>query len=111
MRQSRVVLILVILAVVIVFVPSVPALSPCPVGAKCFFGFGLGSPSYVLSGMGAFGAYPIKDLRNESGQFIPVVNYFEGFYSFWACSKGAESVLLYGGPWGCDPIVSFYWNI
>jgi hypothetical protein len=110
-RQSRVVLVLVILAVVIIFIPCVPAVDPCPVGAKCFFGYAWGSPSYVLSGLGAFGSYPTYDLHNESGHYIPVVNYFEGFYSFWACSKGAESALLYGGPWGCDDLFSFYWNI
>ena len=110
-RQLEVALALVILGMVTIFVPCVPALVPCPVGAKCPFGFAWGSPSYVLTGMGAVGAYPIKDLHNESGHYIPVDNYFEGFYSFWACSKSAESALLYGGPWGCDALVSFYWNV
>ncbi len=65
------------------------------------YGQDWGSPSYVLFGAGTFVAYPIQDLRNESGHYIPVNNYFEAAIVFSSCNKGEEFALLQGGPWGC----------
>ena len=82
----------IILAFVFVFVPFVPAKDPCPDDAKCLVGNtwgSWGSPSYVMVGVGAIGAYPIYNLHNESGHHIPVVNYFETYYGVVSCSNGA----------------------
>jgi hypothetical protein len=62
----------------------------------------------VLAGVGSFGAYPASDPHNELGNYIPVTNYYEGYYGLTACNKGAEWAILYGGPWECYILGSFW---
>jgi len=103
----------IVILVALVFVPFVPTTDPCPANSKCpAFAVNIwGSPAYVLVGVGAYGAFPVMDLHNESGHYVPVTNYFEGFYGFAGCNKGAEWAILYGGPWGCGLMAGSYWQI
>jgi hypothetical protein len=111
-QRNRVLFVLVAVAIIVLFVPFVPAVGPCPLGAGCpammiYYGRDWGSPSYVFFGTGTFVVYPEKDLHNESGHYIPVDNYFEALLILSSCNKGAEFALLQGGPWGCKVLINW----
>ena len=112
MRRSKILILVVVVFFVLTFVPFVPATDPCPAGPKCpaTLANKWGAPAYVFVGVGAFGAYPVMELRNESGHHIPVTDYFEGYYGLAGCDRGAGWAILYGGPWGCD-FVGAYWHL
>jgi hypothetical protein len=118
MRGSIIAVLAATLLLVFFFVPFVPAAAPCPYrkGGGCpsfaIISGQYGSISYIVFGLGSFGAYPVEDLHNYSGSYAPVNNYLEGWYVLSLCSEGEGWLQLAGqGPWGCLNMVSFHWSV